>query len=108
MFKLLVILTYAALYPFIALLMTWPDRPGVRQVSEGSGEWRKMEETGCEVICAAPTTPAIKGKVVVVDIAGGPTFMHFSQESQNSMAVVTRTCKKQQQQQKQHCYLSRL
>ena len=26
------------------------DRPGVRQVPEGSGEQRKMEETGCEVI----------------------------------------------------------
>ena len=32
------------------------DRPGVRQVSEGSGEQRKMEETDCEVICGAPTT----------------------------------------------------
>ena len=36
------------------------DRPGVRQVPEGSGEQRKMEETGCEVICGAPTTPAVK------------------------------------------------
>ena len=34
------------------------DRPGVRQVPEGSGEQRKLEETGCEVICGAPTTPA--------------------------------------------------
>ena len=32
------------------------DRPGVRQVPEGSGEQRKMEETGCEIICGAPTT----------------------------------------------------
>ena len=32
------------------------DRPGVRQVSEGSGEQGKMEETGCEIICGAPTT----------------------------------------------------
>ena len=32
------------------------DRPGVRQVQEGSGEQKKMEETGCEVICGAPTT----------------------------------------------------
>ena len=32
------------------------DRPGVRQVSEGSEEQRKMEETDCEVICGAPTT----------------------------------------------------
>ena len=27
------------------------DRPGVRQVPEGSGEQGKMEETGCEIIC---------------------------------------------------------
>ena len=37
------------------------DRPGVRQVPEGSGEQGKMEETGCEIICRAPTTLAVKG-----------------------------------------------
>ena len=37
------------------------DRPGIRQVPEGSGEQRKMEETGCEIICGAPTTLAVKG-----------------------------------------------
>ena len=37
------------------------DRPGVRQVPESSGEQRKMEETGCEIICGAPTTLAVKG-----------------------------------------------
>ena len=37
------------------------DRPGVRQVPEGSGKQRKIEETGCEVICGAPTTLAVKG-----------------------------------------------
>ena len=36
------------------------DRPGVRQVPEGSGEQREMEETGCEIICGAPTTLAVK------------------------------------------------
>ena len=36
-------------------------RQGVHQVPEGSGELREMEETGCEVICGAPTTPALKG-----------------------------------------------
>ena len=41
------------------------DRPGVRQVPEGSVEQRKMEETGCEVICGAPTTLAVKGQVRV-------------------------------------------
>ena len=35
------------------------DRPGVRQAPEGSGEMGKMEETGCEVICVAPTTLAV-------------------------------------------------
>ena len=40
------------------------DRPGVCQVPEGSGkqrEQRKKEETGCEIICGAPTTLAVKG-----------------------------------------------
>ena len=36
------------------------DRPGVRKVPEGSGEQRKMEETGCEIICGAPATFAVK------------------------------------------------
>ena len=34
---------------------------GVRHVPEGSGEQRKMEETGCEIICGAPTTLVVKG-----------------------------------------------
>ena len=37
------------------------DRPGVRQVPEGSGEQGKMEETSFEIICGAPTTLAVKG-----------------------------------------------
>ena len=37
------------------------DRPGVRQVPEGSGEQGKIEKTGCEIICGAPKTLAIKG-----------------------------------------------
>ena len=37
------------------------DRPGVRQVPVGSGEHGKMEETGCEILCEAPVTFAIKG-----------------------------------------------
>ena len=37
------------------------DRPGVRQVPEGGAEQVKMEETGCEIICGAPTTLAVKG-----------------------------------------------
>ena len=38
-------------------------RPGVRQVPEGSGEQRKMEDTGCEIICGAPTTLTVKGQM---------------------------------------------
>ena len=34
------------------------DRPGVRQVPDGSGEQGKMEETDCEIICGAPATLA--------------------------------------------------
>ena len=37
------------------------DRPGVRQVPEGSGELGKMENTGCKIICGAPTTLMVKG-----------------------------------------------
>ena len=36
------------------------DRPGVRQVPEGCGEHRTMEETGYKIICGAPTTLAVK------------------------------------------------
>ena len=32
------------------------DRPGVRHVPEGNEEQGEMEETGCEIICSAPTT----------------------------------------------------
>ena len=35
------------------------DRPGVRQVPEGSGEQGKMEKTGCKIICGAPMTLAV-------------------------------------------------
>ena len=36
------------------------DRPGVRRVPEGSGERGKREDTGCKIICGAPTTLAVK------------------------------------------------
>ena len=39
------------------------DRPGVRQVPEGSGEQEKMEEACWEIICGAPTTLAVKGQM---------------------------------------------
>ena len=37
------------------------DRRGVRQIPEGNGEQRQMEETACKIICGAPTTLAFKG-----------------------------------------------
>ena len=37
------------------------DRLGVHQVPEGSGEQGKMEKTGCEIICGAPTTLMVMG-----------------------------------------------
>ena len=43
-------------------------RPGVRQVPEGSGEQGKMEKTGCEIICGAPTTLAVKGLMMMMMI----------------------------------------
>ena len=42
------------------------DRLAVRQVPKGTGEQRKMEETGCEVICGAPTTLAVKGLIMMM------------------------------------------
>ena len=42
------------------------DRPGVCQVPEGSREQGKMEETGCEIICGAPTTFAVKEKMMMM------------------------------------------
>ena len=42
------------------------DRPGVRQVPEGSGEQGKMEKTDCKIICGAPTTLEVKGLMVMM------------------------------------------
>ena len=47
-------------------MMMMMDRPGVRQVPEGSGEQGKMEKTGCKIICGAPTTLAIKGLMMML------------------------------------------
>ena len=44
------------------------DRPGVRQVPEGSGEQGTMEKTGCKIICGAPTTLAVKGLMMMIMI----------------------------------------
>ena len=37
------------------------DRPGVHLAPEDSGEQKKMEQPGCEIICGAPTTLMVKG-----------------------------------------------
>ena len=42
------------------------DRPGVRQVPEGSGEQGKMEKIGWKIICGAPTTLAVKGLMMMM------------------------------------------
>ena len=42
------------------------NRPGVRQVPEGSGEQGKMEKTSCKIICGAPTTLAVKGLMMII------------------------------------------
>ena len=42
------------------------DRPGVRQVPEGSGEQGKMEKTGCEIICGATATLTVKGQMMML------------------------------------------
>ena len=39
----------------------YDNSTGVHQVPEGSGEQGKMEGTGCEIICGAPTTLTVKG-----------------------------------------------
>ena len=46
------------------------DRPGVRQVPGGSGEQGKMEETGCEIICGAPTILAVKEWLIMMMMMG--------------------------------------
>ena len=42
------------------------DRPGVRQVPEGSGEQGKIEKTGCKIICGAPRTLEVKGLMMMM------------------------------------------
>ena len=50
------------------------DRPGVWQVPEGSGEQGKMEKTGCQIICGAPTTLVVKGLMMIMV----PAYFLFS------------------------------
>ena len=52
------------------------DRPGVRQVPEGSGEQGKMEKTGCKIICGASTTLAVKGLMMMMMMNTFIIFTH--------------------------------
>ena len=45
------------------------DRPGVRQVPEGSGKQGKMWRIGCKIICGAPTTLVVKGLMMMMMMA---------------------------------------
>ena len=51
------------------------DRSGVRKVPEGSGVQGEMEKTGCEIICGAPTTLAVKGLMMVMVLARPDSLM---------------------------------
>ena len=42
------------------------DRLGVWQVPEGSEEQGRMEKTGCNNICGAPKTLAVKGLMMMM------------------------------------------
>ena len=53
------------------------DRPGVRQVPEGSGEHGKIEKTGCKIICGAPTTLAVKGLMIMMNGTQGSRLDFF-------------------------------
>ena len=49
------------------------DRPGVCQVQEGRREQAKMEEAGCEIICGAQMTLAVKRQMMMMMISS-PTW----------------------------------
>ena len=60
------------------------DRPGVCQVPDGSGQQGKMEETGCKIICGAPTTLAVKGQMMMMMTGTTPFLLHFRLVAGNS------------------------
>ena len=84
--------------------------PGVRKVPEGSGEQGKMEETGCEIICDAQTTLAVKGQMTwnspgclcsfkirllqLISPSGSPQYILYKlQMVQNLAAKIAINCK---------------
>ena len=57
------------------------DKPGIRRVPEGSGERRKMEETGRKIICGALTTLAVKGQMIMMVRGAGTLDIKISHRS---------------------------
>ena len=55
------------------------DRPEVLKVPEGSGEQRRKEETGREIICGAPTTLAVEGQMMVMMMRHACPLLFFIQ-----------------------------
>ena len=53
------------------------DRPGVRQVPEGSGEQGKMEKTVCKIICGAPAILAVKELMMMMMLLKSIPQTHF-------------------------------
>ena len=53
------------------------NRPGVRQVPEGSREQGKMVKTGCKIICGAPTNLAAKGLMMMM-MKGSPKMVYLT------------------------------
>ena len=74
------------------------NRPGVRQVPEGSKEKGKMEKTVCKIICGVPTTLAAKELIMMktgTDRMNAASFMQslslkrkFLLQTQNSSGFV--------------------
>ena len=52
------------------------DRPGVRQIPQGSGDQGKMAKTGCKIICGAPTTLEVKGLMMMMMNCGKAKDLH--------------------------------
>ena len=75
------------------------DRPGVRQVPEGSGEQGKMEKTGCKIICGAPTTLAVKGLMMMMMMRDGYASLRWNMLTQKVKWQNAPGSKKQWQQQ---------
>ena len=74
------------------------DRPGVQQVSQGSGEQGKMEKTGCKIICGALTTLAVKGLMMMMlmidddDDGEKSNAKHFPDQNKNTLTQVSCSC----------------